>query len=197
MGPPLNRPPQSRTSLLASPDLGEKRICPSCAARFYDLNKRPIVCPKCAVSFQPEALLRVRRPRAGAPAAVREEPVEEVVVAKAKARPKVKAEDDEDEEVEDAEEGAKKVADDDAEVEEEEEEIKEVALDDETAADPDLLQDEDSDEKADKPAADEDVEVEVEEEADDDEEEDDALIENVDEDADVSDIIDPGEIEKE
>lgn len=43
--------------------LGTKRICPSCGARFYDLSKRPIECPKCRFAFEPEALLRARRPR--------------------------------------------------------------------------------------------------------------------------------------
>jgi uncharacterized protein (TIGR02300 family) len=44
-------------------ELGTKRICPSCAARFYDLGKRPIICPKCQTSFEPETLLRPRRQR--------------------------------------------------------------------------------------------------------------------------------------
>ncbi|MDZ4866310.1 MAG: TIGR02300 family protein, partial [Alphaproteobacteria bacterium] len=48
---------------MAAPDLGTKRICPSCASRFYDLTKRPIVCPKCAFSFSPEAIVKMRRPR--------------------------------------------------------------------------------------------------------------------------------------
>ena len=26
---------------------GKKRICASCRAKFYDLNKDPIICPKC------------------------------------------------------------------------------------------------------------------------------------------------------
>ena len=26
---------------------GKKRICASCKAKFYDLNKDPIICPKC------------------------------------------------------------------------------------------------------------------------------------------------------
>lgn len=43
--------------------LGSKRVCPSCGARFYDLSKRPIECPKCRFAFEPEALLRTRRPR--------------------------------------------------------------------------------------------------------------------------------------
>lgn len=48
---------------LVKADLGTKRACPSCSARFYDLQKRPIVCPKCAFSFEPEALYKQRRPR--------------------------------------------------------------------------------------------------------------------------------------
>lgn len=32
---------------MAKPELGTKRLCTSCGAKFYDLNKDPIVCPKC------------------------------------------------------------------------------------------------------------------------------------------------------
>lgn len=35
-------------------DLGEKQLCPSCGAKFYDLNKRPAKCPKCANTFDPD-----------------------------------------------------------------------------------------------------------------------------------------------
>ena len=56
-------------SNLVKADLGTKRVCPSCGARFYDLTKRPIECPKCAFSFEPEALYKQRRPRQPEPAA--------------------------------------------------------------------------------------------------------------------------------
>ncbi len=42
---------------MVKPELGTKRACPSCAARFYDLLKNPIVCPKCGVSFIAAAIL--------------------------------------------------------------------------------------------------------------------------------------------
>jgi len=29
------------------PEWGTKRACASCGARFYDLGKTPVVCPKC------------------------------------------------------------------------------------------------------------------------------------------------------
>lgn len=45
------------------PELGVKRDCPQCGARFYDLNKEPAHCPKCEHEFVPEALLKPRRPR--------------------------------------------------------------------------------------------------------------------------------------
>src|SRR6516162_2713665 len=32
---------------VANPELGTKRLCASCGAKFYDLNKDPIHCPKC------------------------------------------------------------------------------------------------------------------------------------------------------
>ena len=38
-------------------ELGTKRTCPSCAARFYDMMKNPIVCPKCGVSFIAASIL--------------------------------------------------------------------------------------------------------------------------------------------
>lgn len=36
---------------MAKPELGTKRLCASCGAKFYDLNKDPIVCPKCETVF--------------------------------------------------------------------------------------------------------------------------------------------------
>jgi uncharacterized protein (TIGR02300 family) len=43
--------------------LGVKRICPSCNARFYDLNKNPARCPKCNHSYDPTVQPRARRAR--------------------------------------------------------------------------------------------------------------------------------------
>jgi len=48
---------------LAKPEWGLKRICPSCATRYYDMQKNPPVCPNCGTAFDPEALLRSRRSR--------------------------------------------------------------------------------------------------------------------------------------
>jgi uncharacterized protein (TIGR02300 family) len=35
----------------------------SCGARFYDLNKKPIICPNCAVEFTGEIKVKSRRGR--------------------------------------------------------------------------------------------------------------------------------------
>jgi uncharacterized protein (TIGR02300 family) len=43
---------------LAKPELGSKRQCQNCGAKFFDLNKDPILCPKCGATFQPPALSR-------------------------------------------------------------------------------------------------------------------------------------------
>jgi uncharacterized protein (TIGR02300 family) len=47
---------------VAKPELGLKRQCMSCGAKFYDLNKNPAVCPKCGTVFQASALARVPAP---------------------------------------------------------------------------------------------------------------------------------------
>ena len=49
---------------MAKPEWGSKRICQSCGAKFYDLGKTPIVCPSCATTFDPEAVLKSRRGKA-------------------------------------------------------------------------------------------------------------------------------------
>ena len=40
-------PDQHRGMSMSKPARGTKRVCPSCGARFYDLNRTPIVCPVC------------------------------------------------------------------------------------------------------------------------------------------------------
>jgi uncharacterized protein (TIGR02300 family) len=49
---------------VAKPDLGTKRLCGSCGAKFYDLNKSPIVCPKCETVFVPVVAAPRTRPEA-------------------------------------------------------------------------------------------------------------------------------------
>jgi uncharacterized protein (TIGR02300 family) len=36
---------------VTKPELGTKRICAGCNAKFYDLHKTPIVCPTCEAVF--------------------------------------------------------------------------------------------------------------------------------------------------
>lgn len=37
---------------MARPELGLKRQCMSCGAKFYDLARDPAVCPKCGAAYQ-------------------------------------------------------------------------------------------------------------------------------------------------
>ena len=46
---------------------GKKRICLSCGARFYDMLRSPIICPKCETEFQPVVSGRGTRAKATAP----------------------------------------------------------------------------------------------------------------------------------
>ena len=43
---------------------GTKRICLNCGARFYDMNRDPIVCPACSTALDPVVQSRPRRTRA-------------------------------------------------------------------------------------------------------------------------------------
>ncbi len=154
-------------------DLGTKRVCPSCAARFYDLSKRPIECPKCSYSFEPEAMYKQRRPR---------QP--EAAVAAPVTR---EAEDDEEEEVAETE-------DDDAIVEKVDNEPELVVGDED--GDDEVVADEADPADAGMSVVSEDAALEdiVDEDVDD--EGDDTLLEEVEEDEDdVSGIID-ADIEK-
>jgi uncharacterized protein (TIGR02300 family) len=45
---------------VAKPELGAKHQCQNCGAKFFDLNKDPIVCPKCGTVFQAAASARAR-----------------------------------------------------------------------------------------------------------------------------------------
>lgn len=46
---------------MARPELGLKRQCMSCGAKFYDLARDPAVCPKCGAAYQ-AATSRVAAP---------------------------------------------------------------------------------------------------------------------------------------
>jgi uncharacterized protein (TIGR02300 family) len=161
---------------LVKADLGTKRACPSCAARFYDLSKRPIECPKCGFSFEPEVLFKQRRgrqpelPQAPAAAAETEDEEEEEEAEETEAEAE--------EEAETVEEAPLNVA---ATGEDEEEEA---AEEEEAEAESGMSVVEGEEE-----VAIEDIEVEDEDE----DEEGDDLLAEVEEDADdVSGIIDPG-----
>jgi uncharacterized protein (TIGR02300 family) len=67
---------------LAKPEWGTKRQCNSCGARFYDLMKPEIACPKCGTVYDPESATRSRRTR---PAAERPVETREAVVEEAEA----------------------------------------------------------------------------------------------------------------
>jgi uncharacterized protein (TIGR02300 family) len=60
---------------VAKPGWGTKRICPSCGTRYYDLLRRPVICPRCSTPFDPEAFLKSRRARPVAPVEKELEPV--------------------------------------------------------------------------------------------------------------------------
>jgi uncharacterized protein (TIGR02300 family) len=59
---------------MSKPAKGTKRVCPSCGARFYDLNRTPIVCPACQTVYQVPTPTR-RGERTPPPEPIKEVPV--------------------------------------------------------------------------------------------------------------------------
>jgi uncharacterized protein (TIGR02300 family) len=52
---------------VTKPELGTKRLCANCGAKFYDLNKDPIHCPKCGTVYEVTIVTRPTRPAAPVP----------------------------------------------------------------------------------------------------------------------------------
>ena len=46
---------------MAKADLGTKRACLSCAMRFYDFKRSPILCPGCGAEFDPGNIIKNRK----------------------------------------------------------------------------------------------------------------------------------------
>lgn len=57
---------RSRGRFVAKPELGNKHQCQNCGAKFFDLNKNPIVCPKCGTIFHAAPLSRAAQRAAAA-----------------------------------------------------------------------------------------------------------------------------------
>jgi uncharacterized protein (TIGR02300 family) len=92
------------------PELGTKRQCQNCGAKFFDLAKNPIVCPKCGTVY--EVATMPARSSARGKAVEEDEP--EVEAAEAELVPLEEADAPEDEKV------AAVLPEDDVEIEEDE-----------------------------------------------------------------------------
>jgi len=65
---------------VAKPELGTKRLCAGCGAKYYDLNKDPITCPKCGTVYEvvvPVTRARPDQAAAAAAAMAARQPVKE------------------------------------------------------------------------------------------------------------------------
>ena len=122
--------------MVAKPEWGSKRICPSCGARYYDLLREPVICPKCATPFDAEAFLKSRRSRPAPPVEKELEPVgadeidAEVETEEAEATEEEETEEEEEEEeavpLEEAEEEDEELLEDASELGEDEDDMAEV-----------------------------------------------------------------------
>lgn len=151
---------------VVKPEWGVKRTCHSCGAKFYDLKRDPIVCPKCGTTFDFETALKSRKVRT-----VTTEAKPVPAKAKVKARP-VKDEDtDALEDIEDIED-VEDVDDDDVLAEEDDADD---TLEDVVVTGPKRVASDDEDE-------DEDIDLDLEDDEEEalllDEDEDDSLDES-------------------
>lgn len=86
---------------MAKAEWGLKRICPHCNTRYYDMKKKPPVCPSCGAVFDPETLMKSRRGRSVTDEKVRKPaPAPEII----EELPIVEGEEPEDAVIEDADE---------------------------------------------------------------------------------------------
>jgi uncharacterized protein (TIGR02300 family) len=60
---------------MTKPELGTKRLCAHCGAKFYDLNHAPTACPKCGTVFEAVQVSSRLRAEAGRPPVREVEPV--------------------------------------------------------------------------------------------------------------------------
>jgi uncharacterized protein (TIGR02300 family) len=106
------------------PEIGIKRQCTHCGAKFFDLMKSPIVCPKCGTVYEVSSMPARSRTRGEA----LEEDEQELQAAEAELIPIEGAEAAEDEKVtaavrEDIEVEEDEAAEDDTSLEEEEDNV--------------------------------------------------------------------------
>ncbi len=62
---------------MSTKDLGNRLTCQSCGAKFYDLKKKNVACPKCDAAYAPEKP-KTRRASPAAPKAAVEKAPKEV-----------------------------------------------------------------------------------------------------------------------
>ena len=133
--------------------MGLKRICTNCGDRFYDINKRPIICPSCGEEFTIEAKLKTRRGRSASVVEAKETPQKKATGGDSAKKAILATKTDEDEisedELEDEGDDVDKISED--ELEDEDDDVEAVSLDDvdKSSADDDkeknsVLEDEDT-----------------------------------------------------
>lgn len=65
---------------MAQPELGTKRICGDCDAKFYDLNRSPAACPKCGYTVTAKKASSTPVAKPAKPAKEVEEPAKAAAV---------------------------------------------------------------------------------------------------------------------
>lgn len=99
------------------PERGAKRICGSCGIKFYDMNKSPILCPKCGTEHDPLAGLKLKRSSV---------PANEPAKARPSAKPAVVADDDDLDDDDDEDEEDESLIEDTSDIGDDDDDLSEV-----------------------------------------------------------------------
>lgn len=70
-----SKDPTALEERVSKPEWGTKRSCTTCGARFYDMQKTPIICPKCGAENEKDAA----KPKRAAATKVAKEPARKPV----------------------------------------------------------------------------------------------------------------------
>ena len=116
---------------MAKHEWGQKRACPGCGSRFYDLMRNPITCPNCGAKVDPTAYSKTRRSRTSMvkPVAATTAMTEVEAATTAEATAEATAEPVESAAVADNEENENNITEDASELGEDEDAVSEVVED--------------------------------------------------------------------
>ena len=104
------------SSVPTKAEWGLKRTCAGCGAKFYDMRREPVTCPRCGALYAPQATVKTRTKRAAPAEEERRRPVVAPVPKKEEPAVEPKAETEETESEEEVIEDTSELGEDEDDV---------------------------------------------------------------------------------